>query len=229
MANPKDGYRCENCGYQIPRLEGSYICPKCGHVLIPTRGGNHTKPISRRWWFWVLVILIIAVAIGNSGRILQFISGIRSSISISAPTDYDEKQSSGIGRISEKIDTTFSKSDCVEIEYKTLARNPDKYIDTPVKTIVKVTQILDGGVINPNLKYYVCYGYDEHQVFTRIDTNKPYVVFDYRGKDAEKILVDDIIEVYGKFNGTEKMTYAQSNTQVEVLSIRMMNSVLLEE
>ena len=41
---------CPVCGKEM--AAGAKACPSCG--------AKNKKPIYRRWWFWVLVVLVIA-------------------------------------------------------------------------------------------------------------------------------------------------------------------------
>ena len=41
---------CPVCGKEM--AAGAKVCPSCG--------AKNKKPIYRRWWFWVLVVLVIA-------------------------------------------------------------------------------------------------------------------------------------------------------------------------
>ena len=46
---------CPVCGKEM--AAGAKACPSCG--------AKNKKPIYRRWWFWVLVVLVIA-AVGSA-------------------------------------------------------------------------------------------------------------------------------------------------------------------
>lgn len=46
---------CPVCGKEM--AAGAKVCPSCG--------AKNKKPIYRRWWFWVLVVLVIA-AVGSA-------------------------------------------------------------------------------------------------------------------------------------------------------------------
>ncbi len=48
---------CKTCGAEIAK--SAKICPHCG--------AKNKQPIFKRWWFWVLVIVLL-VMIGNAGK-----------------------------------------------------------------------------------------------------------------------------------------------------------------
>lgn len=56
MANGKMT-TCKTCGAEIAK--SAKICPHCG--------AKNKQPIFKRWWFWVLVIVLL-VMIGNAGK-----------------------------------------------------------------------------------------------------------------------------------------------------------------
>ena len=46
---------CKKCGQDVDKK--AVICPGCGCKI--------TKPIFKKWWFWVLIVIVIAVIAGN--------------------------------------------------------------------------------------------------------------------------------------------------------------------
>lgn len=49
---------CKNCGNPLP--EKATVCPSCG--------AKNKKPIYKKWWFWVVIVLIVAGIISNRGN-----------------------------------------------------------------------------------------------------------------------------------------------------------------
>ena len=46
---------CKNCGNPLP--EKATVCPSCG--------AKNKKPIYKKWWFWLIIVLIVAGIISN--------------------------------------------------------------------------------------------------------------------------------------------------------------------
>ena len=60
MAWGKQVYRCKYCDYQTDKLYGSYLCPRCRHILIPI------KPVDKKdnnAAVVVLSLLVIAISL----------------------------------------------------------------------------------------------------------------------------------------------------------------------
>lgn len=58
---------CPNCGKEI---SASRFCPECGIELngssyVETYEKRPKKPIFKRWWFWVIVFVILLASIGS--------------------------------------------------------------------------------------------------------------------------------------------------------------------
>lgn len=103
---------------------------------------------------------------------------------------------------------------CEEIDYKTLARNPDDYVGNHIKLTVKISQIIQGGFLDDG-EYYRGYTDDEYGFWA----GDEYLISDGRKEKDIKILQDDIIEVYGEFSGTRTMERALTGTKEDVLCV----------
>lgn len=74
---------CKLCGAELP--EGTRFCPDCGAVtamqsgtvrnvqsvlpdgLDTQRQPARRKPVYKRWWFWILILVVISSAVGRRG------------------------------------------------------------------------------------------------------------------------------------------------------------------
>lgn len=123
---------------------------------------------------------------------------------------------------------TISKEDfissCIEIPYKTLARNPEDYIGEHVVLTVKISQVMQGGLFDSN-EYYRVYTNDEYDMWI----GDEYFMYDARIDDDMKLLQDDIIKVYGEFSGTTTVTRALTGTNEDVPSFKAVYVELIEE
>ncbi|WP_051208652.1 DUF4352 domain-containing protein [Butyrivibrio sp. WCD3002] len=48
---------CKHCGQEI--AASAKVCPHCG--------GKNKKPFYKKWWFWVLVVLVLLIGAGSNG------------------------------------------------------------------------------------------------------------------------------------------------------------------
>lgn len=71
--------QCKACGAEIAKSARS--CPHCG--------ARNKKSVFKRWWFWLLVIVLLA-AIGNSGRHTKQETVVRSSTSPSQSVSHEK-------------------------------------------------------------------------------------------------------------------------------------------
>lgn len=60
------GQYCPHCGKVIPK--GSARCPKCGRTIAQAAG---KKPLTGRWWFWAVCILLVLGIISNLGNAIN--------------------------------------------------------------------------------------------------------------------------------------------------------------
>lgn len=68
------GQYCPYCGKVIPK--GSPKCPKCGKAIQQSPGaaaprGGSKKPLTRRWWFWAVCVVLVLGILGNISRAIQ--------------------------------------------------------------------------------------------------------------------------------------------------------------
>lgn len=62
---------CPHCGQVI--LANLSQCPRCGKKLTKSASSkaNEKKPLTKRWWFWSLSILLVLGIIGNIGNAMK--------------------------------------------------------------------------------------------------------------------------------------------------------------
>jgi hypothetical protein len=58
--------RCARCGYDLTG-NASGVCPECGAAIErrppPPPGGVRMIPESQPWWFWAIVLAVMAIAV----------------------------------------------------------------------------------------------------------------------------------------------------------------------
>ena len=125
---------CTNCGKRIN--DGAQFCQYCGHAVIRNNqnaipcdtvaeitkpsvmvAGPKKKSIFRRWWFWVLVIILL------------FVSCVGTSDPGVTHPDVSEAE---------------YKEMCEEIAFDQLARNPDNYEGQMFQFTGEVIQVAEG-------------------------------------------------------------------------------------
>ena len=188
-----------------------------------------------------VVYMIIGVAIGGKGTNSNEITSatIESTEEFTEETSQIASQTEESSIEEETLEATteeetsepipeISKEDyialCEEVDYKTLARNPDEHIGDNVYMTVKIEQILQGGWFDDN-QYYRVYTGDEYGLYY----NDEYFMYDFRVDDNMKLLQDDIIKVYGEFAGMEEVKRALSGTKEEVPAIKAKYIELVSE
>ena len=201
---------CKHCGAEI--AASAKVCPQCG--------GKNKPPIYKRWWFIAIIVLIVLSAIGGSG------SGSDSSASGSKATSkVSVSTASSVASVVPEISEDDYKAECQTVDYKELCRYPEKYEGTKIAVKVKVSQIIDAN-FSGSEKAWRTYTDNSGYGFYADDE---YYMLDKRGGDAEKILDDDIITVYGEFTGLEKITRALTSTTDELPRIEVKYADLVDE
>lgn len=104
---------------------------------------------------------------------------------------------------------------CKEYNYKDILRYPDKYKGKKIKVTVKIYQKFGGGLFDGS-EYYRSYTNDDYDTWM----NNEFVFTDERESDDTKLLEDDIIVIYGTYDGTKKIERALTNTDDEVPIIK---------
>ena len=125
---------------------------------------------------------------------------------------------------------------CTELDFKDVARNPDKYIGQNFYFICYVSSVRTGGLFSGYQRYFITYEFDLDKAQQRVeegrsdsisdarifcyDTDICVWMFDNRDEtspDYIKVLENDIVIVYGTFNGlTESQNSLTGETSEEV-------------
>lgn len=194
--------RCKKCGNEIT----GQFCPACG-----TLQGSRKKKVP----LWKVLVGVPVAIIGFAVLIVAF--GGNDADAAARHTDVNETPEPAIS------EADFRTS-CEALNYKDLLRNPENYIGKNVLITVKISQVL-GGSSGRN-KYYRCYSDTSGYGYYYDDE---YYIQDDRYDSAPKLLEDDIIAVYGTYEGIETITRAIGWTSEEVPRIVMRYVDLIEE
>ena len=112
---------------------------------------------------------------------------------------------------------------CKTIDYKSLARNPSRYTGNNYKFIGEVIQVLNGRNNAVELRVNVTpkkYEYIDETFYE--DTM--YVTYQYSSNTESRILEDDIITIYGSFEGI----YTYESIMGAQVSIPMLNAKYID-
>lgn len=94
------------------------------------------------------------------------------------------------------------KEECETFDYRNYFRYEDEYKGKKVYLVAQIDQILEGNEFR-------CYSVDGDE----------YLIRDKRELDKTKLLVDDLVVIWGEYAGTTKITRALNNVEEEVLML----------
>lgn len=114
---------------------------------------------------------------------------------------------------------------CKSYKFKDLMRNPKDYKNKEIKLKGKIEQTLDGGFLDDTKYYRVLVDVDKDGYYLE---NEEYYIADKRVEKEPKLLDDDVIELFGTFEGTEKLTRVLGNSD-EIPKIEMKYVKLISE
>lgn len=120
------------------------------------------------------------------------------------------------------------KASCQPFNYKTIARNPDDYIGQNFVVDVKIFQTTNGKWYSDYDVYYKAYTNDDYDLWM----GDFLYIIDRQNENSEsylKVLDDDIIRVYGTFNGMTESSNALTGTTNDEVSLDMYYCELISE
>lgn len=175
---------CKNCGNEIDKK--AIICPNCGCKI--------KKPIFKKWWFWIIIgILIIAIV---------------SAFGENENSDNDDSVTSNFSQTTNAINEPSKEMTkeqyielCETIDFETLSRNPDKYKGKKygfTGEIIQVQEPVFGNTVTLRINITKeTYKYLDETYYT--DTILATVNIP---KGDDKLLEDDIIAFWGECVGS---------------------------
>ncbi len=272
----KRTYKCNYCDFETENLYGSYLCPRCRHVLKPTFNTSPAFPLKGLVItgvilaiLWLLLCLvgkadftedlpyIIAflaviellvffvfffIALGKKapkkiavfGMLICLVVFIISCVFVNhTNTDSTEnvfrgdvkKEDNAEPIPSIKHNTEIPKptkeeyiSQCMQVEYESVARNPDQYKNTSISFKGKVIQVLEGSTVN----YRVA-----QENSKDAQASDTWIVLYKPSKGESRILEGDTIVVYGRCTGLATYT-AIFGQKITVPCVEMKYYELLE-
>lgn len=201
--------QCPNCGNMVNAM--SVMCPRCKAGLIDQRPPMKKTPVA----------LIVTLSIIGSIIVVFAIFMITSIENIGTAKNNSNKYTNTINSEG-SITPDEYKAMCSTCNYKDLMRNPDEYVGQKVKITCEVQQAIEDW----GDKYYNVATKNEYDTYL----GDNMIICDTRDNpDDLKILEDDIITVYGEFDGLKEETSALLGTESEYPRINMKYVELISE
>ncbi|MBQ8204003.1 MAG: hypothetical protein IJZ75_06980 [Clostridia bacterium] len=181
---------CFKCGSAME--DKAVLCANCGTPSAVK------KPVTKKWWFWVLIGFAVIVLIGSMGE--------DDSTSTNSDTNSKIESSEKIEQNSQP-ELTYEEEIATygEIDFETLSRNPDKYKGEKFKFTGEVIQVLEasfGDIVELRINV-------TKQTYEYIDsvtwTDTIYATVELPDGE-DRILEDDIITFYGECKGLYSYT-----------------------
>ena len=177
---------CQKCGTQ--NTDEATVCTNCGNSFVAQTPAEKPKKKKKKGRKFLIILLVLIIAF-----FAFMMSGDDGSATLTTDANGDVVLNGEV--IAQK---DFKKS-CTEIKYEDLARNPDSYKGQNL--------MFKGEVIQCEQSYGTSYyarvnvTVDEYGFYS--DTI--YVTFEIP-EDADKILEEDIVKLYGICQGAETYT-----------------------
>lgn len=120
------------------------------------------------------------------------------------------------------------KAQAKKLKYKKIMRNPEKYEGKYFYAKVKIFSVENGSIFSGYDKAYKAYTNDDYNMWLG---DMIYLLDnrDTESKDYVKILEDDIVKVYGRFDELVETKNALNGTKGEEMSLQLLYVELISE
>lgn len=197
------------------------------------------KPITKKWWFWLIIIILICGAFGGIIKSQEKNENGNSSNSTQVQSSNgDESTEAKTEKVTQKTTTEIttekeSKEDyianCVEVAYKDLARDPDKYKGKNIKVTIEVNQELTGGLFTESgYRGYEDYELDLENANSTYLQKEWYISYEIAEGEL-RILTNDVVVFYGEYTGTIEMERALTGTTEYVPNLKARYHEIISE
>lgn len=137
------------------------------------------------------------------------------------PEEKETELSKEIPETADEDEAAF-RADCVQVDYKTLLRKQQDYVDTALMIEAQVVCQIDGGLFDDNT-YYLCVTEEKSGI------KRYYIIRDDRQADDTLILEGDTLTVYGRLFGDCKIPAKLIETRPTVPALSMLYYDLIED
>lgn len=162
------------------------------------------KPFYKKWWFWVIVVIIvISIGAGSAGKNNSKDTDNKETTKVSTSA-VETTTVQPTAKAKKKVSAKAYKNKCKTLSFKDLSRNPDKHKGEKLKYTGQVIQVqedehwLDD---NTTVDLRINVTKDEYGLWN--DTIYATVELP---KNADRILEDDIITIWGECDGKYSYT-----------------------
>ena len=162
------------------------------------------KPFYKKWWFWVIVVVIvISIGAGSAGKNNSKDTDNKETTTVSTSA-VETTTVQPTAKAKKKVSAKAYKNKCKTLSFKDLSRNPDKHKGEKLKYTGQVIQVqedehwLDDNT-TVDLRINVTkdeYGLWDDTIYATVELPK----------NADRILEDDIITIWGECDGKYSYT-----------------------
>lgn len=162
------------------------------------------KPFYKKWWFWVIVVVIvISIGAGSAGKNSSKDTDNKETTTVSTSA-VETTTVQPTAKAKKKVSAKAYKNKCKSLSFKDLSRNPDKHKGEKLKYTGQVIQVqedehwLDDNT-TVDLRINVTkdkYGLWDDTIYATVELPK----------NADRILEDDIITIWGECDGKYSYT-----------------------
>lgn len=217
--------KCQKCGTEYE----SNFCPNCGSSNYTSNEPSQfiysptpEKPKKKRGGCLITILKVVVIIFA-----LLIVIGIvfpddeeveSTDVSVTSE-DNSEEESVNVASKEEFI------SQCEELDYKAISRNPDDFIGKKFKVNVQIFSASDSWSTG---KYYKAYTDDGSETYF----DNMIWVFDKRDENSEdyvKLLEEDIVTIYGEFNGLQETENALNGEKGEDVALDLYYADLIKE
>lgn len=211
--------KCKHCKSDIPF--DAKVCPHCRKKQ---KGGGCLK--------WVLIFVVVfgilGALVGNDGEDKAKKDEDTNSKAEETNGNVDEepKEEEPKEEKSKEINPEEYKSQCVDLDYKEVSRNPDNYKGEKFKVTCQIFSVSKGSWGSGT--YYKAFTDDGSGLYF----SNMIWVFDKRDENSDgyvKLLEKDIVTFYGEFNGMQETKNALNGEKGEDIALDIYYAELIEQ
>lgn len=217
---------CKHCKAEIPKV--AKTCPNC----------NKKQGGVIKWVIIAVVALVIIAAIAGGGKDSESNNKAGESnntINSDSPKESTESTANTVTpeptaepQVEPEITLAEIREQAQELNYKDVMRNPDNYLGQYFYVTVKISTVESGSLFSSYDKAYKSRTNDDYNLWI----GDMIYLLDNRDTESEeyiKLLEDDIVKIYGRFDGLIETKNALNGTKGEEMSLQILLAELVSE